>query len=148
MAANSRFAVATHLLTALAFVERGDSPSGPVSSEALARSVSTNPVVVRRLLGQLAAAGLVATQPGRHGGSTLARAAQRITLRDVHRAVDEGCPLGASPNEPNAECPVGRCMGALIDEVLDGVHAAVEGELAQTTVADLADRVARRQRAS
>jgi Rrf2 family protein len=146
MAANSRFAVATHLLTALAFLERADPPGVPASSESLARSVSTNAVVVRRLLGQLQAAGLVTSLPGRHGGSSLARPAARITLRDVHRAVDEGCPLGPSANEPDASCPVGRCIGSLLDEVLAGVHAAVEGELGKTTLADLADRVARRQR--
>ncbi|MCA1734101.1 MAG: Rrf2 family transcriptional regulator, partial [Acidobacteria bacterium] len=54
MATSSRFAVATHILTVLAV--RGDEPS---SSNLIASSVGTNPVVIRRLLGMLGRAGLV-----------------------------------------------------------------------------------------
>ncbi|HEX8852924.1 MAG TPA: Rrf2 family transcriptional regulator, partial [Pyrinomonadaceae bacterium] len=82
MSANSRFAVAVHALTLLAWA--GEEP---VKSEYLACSVNTNPVVIRRILCALARAGLVTSQTGASGGSRLARPAAEITLREVYRAV-------------------------------------------------------------
>ena len=48
MAANSQFAVAVHILTLLA--RKSDEH---VKSSCIADSVNTNPVVIRRLMGQL-----------------------------------------------------------------------------------------------
>jgi DNA-binding IscR family transcriptional regulator len=75
---NSRFAVATHILTLLE-QSRGE----PVTSEYIAGSVNTNPSLVRRLLGVLAKAGLTTSQMGTGGGALLARPASRITLGAV-----------------------------------------------------------------
>ncbi|HEY4389291.1 MAG TPA: Rrf2 family transcriptional regulator, partial [Ktedonobacteraceae bacterium] len=56
---NSQFAVAIHTLTLIA--QAGDEP---ITSEYIAGSVNTNPVFIRRILGLLSRAGLVASQPG------------------------------------------------------------------------------------
>ena len=53
MSTSSRFAVAVHILTLLA------SADGPVPSSLIAGSVGTNPALIRRLVAQLADAGLV-----------------------------------------------------------------------------------------
>ena len=52
VASNTRFAVALHVLAFLA------SREGPVKSSLIARSVGTNPVVVRRIIARLAEAGI------------------------------------------------------------------------------------------
>jgi DNA-binding IscR family transcriptional regulator len=130
VSANSRLAVATHVLTMIAFAERAPAEPDPVSSEKLARSVNTNPIVVRKLLGSLRAAGLVVGHPGRHGGATLARPPGEITLADVWRAVDEPSVFGHARHRPDAACPVGSCVASLGEE------------LRKTTIADLADRAA------
>ena len=85
MAANSRFGVAVHVLALLAL-----SADERRSSREIADSVATNPVVIRRLLAQLARAGLVESAHGAKGGFRLARPAAKVTLHDVHRAVEEG----------------------------------------------------------
>ena len=68
MAANCRFAFAVHVLAALAWRARRGFECG-ITSEDLAGSVNTNPVVIRRLLGPLRAAGLIETVKGCGGGS-------------------------------------------------------------------------------
>src|SRR5947209_16981319 len=99
MVASSRFAVALHVLVALAH----GSESG-ATSEQLATSVSTNPVVVRRILGALVRAGLVSGQGGRSGGYRLARDPSRIRLSDVHRAVEPQGVLALHENPENKAC--------------------------------------------
>ena len=61
---NTRFAVAVHILTLL-HTQQGE----PATSEYIASSVNTNPSLIRRLLSQLARAGLTASQMGTGGGS-------------------------------------------------------------------------------
>ena len=142
MSANSRFAVATHLMTVLAFAERSPSVGEPQSSETLARSVNTSAIVVRRLLGPLREAGLVKGHPGRHGGASLARPPAEITLLDIYRAVDDPSVFEFSANRPNPACPVGSCVNELLETVFDGVHKAIEAELGATRISDLLERAA------
>src|SRR4051794_27958953 len=63
----TRFAVAIHILLLLACAR----PQDKATSEFLARSVNTNPVVVRRITAQLARAGLIRVRRG-PGGAELA----------------------------------------------------------------------------
>src|SRR5437867_10727690 len=77
---NSRFAVAVHVLTLMAWADEE-----PLKSEQVAESVNTNPVVIRRMLCELAEAKLVVSQTGAMGGSKLARPAHQITLLDIYQ---------------------------------------------------------------
>jgi Rrf2 family protein len=138
---NTRFAVAVHLLTFL------ETQAGqPATSELLASSVSTHPALVRRLLSQLARAGLTTSQRGSGGGALLARPADRITLLDVYRAVDQDQDVIPIHPAPNPKCPVGRNIQALLESRIDAAERALETELARTTVAELAADVTRRER--
>lgn len=138
---NSRFAVAVHILTVIAH-EGGE----PVSSESIAASVNTNASLVRRLLSQLTRAGLTTCQMGSGGGALLATSADRITLRDVYRAIDAGQVFGLHREQPNPACPVGRHIQSLLTERFDDATRALEDELAQTTIADAVAEVSRRGR--
>jgi Rrf2 family protein len=141
MPLNSRFAVAAHILTLL-YEGHGE----PRTSEYLAGSVNTNPAVIRRLLSQLAKAGLTTAQLGAGGGALLARPAQQITLRDVYRAVDEGALFAMPPQGPNPECPVGRHIQASLEGIMADAERALEAQLAQRTIADLVEDVRKRER--
>ena len=113
-----------------------------VTSELLASSANVNPVVIRRAFGQLKDGGLIKVEKG-VGGASLARPAQEVTLLDVFRATEsvEGDLFGFHAH-PNEDCPVGRNVHAVLDEELAAAQTALEGRLAQTTLADLLDRLA------
>jgi Rrf2 family protein len=124
--------MAAHALALLSAAEEGR------SSAFIALSVNTNPVFLRRILGDLVAAGLVTAREGRAGGYALARPAERITLADVYRAVEPDGPLAPSPAEPSCRCPVGAGMREAFE---DASALALRGLLAglrERTVADLA----------
>jgi Rrf2 family protein len=140
---NSRFAVATHILTLVA-----EGQGQPVTSEYIAASVNTNPSFVRRLLSQLTRAGLTTSQLGAGGGALLAKPAGGITLRDVYRAVDEDGIFGLHQEQPNPACPVGRNIQAMLQTRFDAATRALEAELDHTTIADLTAEVAEREDAN
>jgi len=115
-----------------------------VSSEALARSVNTNPAFVRRLLGALAKAGLAESQMGQGGGALLARPEEKITLLDVYRAVEDQNLFALHRGGPNLECPIGRNITPILEAEIADAANALERSLASTTIADIAGRVAAR----
>ncbi|MCX4405379.1 Rrf2 family transcriptional regulator [Streptomyces sp. NPDC059837] len=137
MGASSRMTVATHALTWMARV-CPQRPDGIVTSEQIAASVNTNPVVIRRTLGRLRDAGLVESQRGQGAGWRLARTPESITLRDVYLAVEPNPLLALHPAPPNQECPVGRGIPPVLREVYSRAEGAMRDELAAVTVADVA----------
>src|SRR6266851_8961772 len=131
MRTSCRFAMAVHVLAVLAYKD-GDR----VTSELLAYSVNTNPVVIRRLLLALQQARLVETRKGAGFGSRLSRSAARINLAEVFRAVEDDEPFRLPPKKPNQGCPVGHCIQAALEEVFGSALNALEQDLARTTLAD------------
>lgn len=128
---NSRFIVATHILTLLA------SSDVPVTSEEIAVSVNTNPVVIRRLLVELAKAGLVVTQQGSAGGSQLARPAELITLLQVYHAMEPGHLFGMHRQTPNPECEIGNNIQGVMSGIFDQAEQAVEILFGSITLAQI-----------
>jgi DNA-binding IscR family transcriptional regulator len=133
MSANSRMTLAVHVLTWIAFDRRGtDDEVG--TSQRIATSVNTNPVVIRRCLGELREAGLV--ESSRSSGWELSRGASAITLHDVHLAVGgDVFAMHASP--PDHECHVGYGIQSVLMSAYERATAALCGSLAQTTIADI-----------
>jgi len=135
MGANSQFSMAVHVLTLLA---RADGAS--LKSDYIAHSVNTNPVVVRRLLGQLANAGLVASQSGAHGGSRLKRDAADVKLCDVYGAVCCG-DVFALHGSPNQDCPVGRGIETVLCNLQKQIDNSIGSTLAKYTLRDITQMV-------
>ncbi len=132
MSGNSQFAVALHILTLLA-----QDVDETVTSEYVAGSVNTNPVFIRRILGALSRAGLVASQPGVGGGWRLLREPASITLLDVYHAVDDGHLLSLPHSTPNSDCLIGRNIQGTLVEFFGEAEQAFERVLAQRTVAEV-----------
>jgi Rrf2 family protein len=138
MPTSTRFAVAVHTLTALAV---GD--GAPMRSEDLAYSVNTSPVVIRGLLSRLNDAGLTRSQLGAGGGALLARPADRIRLLDVYEAVEDTELFSVHRTPPCETCAVGGNILEAMQPALSRARKALEDELAQVTIADMAAEVAR-----
>jgi Rrf2 family protein len=136
MNVSTRFTVALHILTLLA-----SAPGQALTSEYIAGSVNTNPVVVRRLLGVLRKVGIVSSQPGNGGGWELAKSPEKLTLRDVRRAVNEGSPFSMHNQPPNPMCPVGRNIQGVLGPVYDRAEQIMEDELSHTTISSLLQAV-------
>ena len=136
MNSSSRFACANHVLALLAL-----SPHEALTSEMMAGSVNTNPVVIRRILGLLRAAGIVTSQPGSRGGWRLAREPRAITLRDVYRAVETEPLFALHHRVPNHHCDVGRNIQEVLVGVFEDAQSAMEQRLAGSTIADILERM-------
>ncbi len=137
MKITSRFTVAVHTLLVInAFQDKVKT-----TSEFIAGSVNVNPVVIRRTMQSLKAAGMIDVKAG-SGGARLARRPEDITLFDVYSAVDsvEGDLFHFHEN-PNPACPVGRNIHAVLDVKLQEAQAALENRLKKTTLADLAGQI-------
>lgn len=134
MQITSKFTIAIHIITAIDYF--GDTMK--VTSSFLAGSVGANPVIVRNVMGNLKAAGLIETSQGK-SGIRLARKLDEITFYDVYRAVecvdDRG--LFHFHENPSIRCPVGRNIHRALDWKLRKVQDAMEAELRRITVADV-----------
>jgi Rrf2 family protein len=136
MSTNSRFAVAVHVLSLMAW-----SGEEPLKSEQVAESVNTNPVVIRRMLLDLAQAGLVVSQTGSMGGSRLATDPAKTTLLDVYQAVECGGVFSLHRQPPSRDCPVGVNIETVLGDVLQEVDSAVEQVLRNITIDDVVQRL-------
>lgn len=140
MSDSQRFPVAAHALAYLAHC-KAMSADKAVSSVELAASIPTNPVVIRRVTGLLAQAGLVGTRAGARGGAWLLRSADTIRLDEVLRAVGGCARLGAPP--PGAKgCPVGERIPKAMGEAIALADRAAAASLADVSVADLLNAAA------
>jgi Rrf2 family protein len=135
MAANSRMTIAVHALAWMALAQRRG--HAVLTSDQVAASVNTNPVIIRRSLGDLRRAGLVRVRHGAGAGWRLARPPGEITLLDVYHAVGQEPLFGMHHTEPNAECPVGRGIRPALGQVYDGIEHVMWRELALVSVADV-----------
>jgi Rrf2 family protein len=131
---NTQFAVAVHVLAYLAGVDA----THPISSEELAASVNASPVYVRRVLGPLREAGMVASRTGAHGGWALMRPAESITLAEVWRLVQGEDPV-LGLHEPNPLCHTGSGVQRALVAIDREVTKAVDGRLSRISVADVLD---------
>jgi Rrf2 family protein len=136
---STRFTVALHILTLLA-----STPGEELTSEYIAGSVNTNPVVVRRLLGTLRKVGIVSSRPGNGGGWELAKNPAKLTLRDVRRAVHEGSPFSMHNRPPNPQCPIGKNIQEALGPVYGQAERVMEEDLSQTTILSLLHSVQHR----
>ncbi|MEP7053789.1 MAG: Rrf2 family transcriptional regulator [Actinomycetota bacterium] len=135
MSANSRLTISVHALTWLALAHSQGHRT--LTSERIAASIATNPVVVRRHLALLESAGLVAVEHGRTGGWSLSRPPRQITLLDVHNAINESGAFALHTSPPNQQCPVGRGIGGTLSRVYAAVDDAIADVLGSRTVADV-----------
>jgi Rrf2 family protein len=132
MAANSRMASAVQILCVMAYTGPGST-----NSEVIARSLLTNPVVVRRLLKDMEHAGLVEIRPGKDGGVQFKRQPDEITLDEIYRAVESDTNVFALRQGGNPRCPVNARMKDLLGPIFAATNDAVEATLKRTTLGSL-----------
>ena len=136
---NSRFVVGTHIMVALTARKMfQEAQSCSATSSKLAESCNTNPVVIRRILGDLRKAGLVESKTGPNGGSVLLGDPTQITLAHVYRALDDGELFQMHSNQPNPHCMVGKSIQDSLIEILKNAEQAMVDKLGDYSLAQLA----------
>ena len=133
MKRNSQLSGVLHVLLHMA--ER----DGPLTSEALARAMDTNPVVIRRIMAGLRDRGYVRSEKGHGGGWTLARDLSKVTLRDIYHAI--GCPplLAIGNRTESPGCLVEQEVNAVLGDALREAESLLLSRFGEVTLAMLSE---------
>ena len=136
---DQKFYMSVHLMAALAYqgCERGKLSS----SEELAKTVRTNPTVVRRLVSRLVAAGLLKAYKGKKGGVELARCPNEITLEDIYVASCEQPLLRTPKRATRKQCAVSCAMGGLMSAIFGGVERKSREYLRGIKLSELREQI-------
>lgn len=141
MSISSRFSVGIHILALIEINKDGVS-----TSDFIARSVNTNPAVIRKIMGMLKTAELVNVRPG-VAGAELAKDLSEITLYDVYKAVNvvQENELFAVHDHPNPDCPVGKNIQETIEPLFAAAQVAMEKVLSTLTLEDVVKDMAAKE---
>jgi Rrf2 family protein len=135
MGANSRLTIAAHALAWISLYQRRGHQVA--TSEQIASSANTNPVVIRRLLGDLRRAGLVESRRGGGAGWSLARDLKSMTLLDVYEAVEPGPLFAMHRATPDQDCVIGYGIQPAMQCIYDGIEETLRRELSHVTLEDV-----------
>lgn len=129
---NSRLYLALHTLGHMA-----SEPDRVRTSAEIAQHAGTNPVVVRRVLGRLRAAGLLTSEKGHAGGWKLAHMPQSISLADVYIALDENL-VASGQGSHASDCSVEQALHHRVSTLLDEAEQRFIDRLAEVSIVDVA----------
>lgn len=111
---------------------------GTFTSEQIARMLGTNGAVVRRTLAGLREAGFVRSEKGHHGGWSLARELDRITLLDIHRSLGSQRLFAIGSDHADPDCAVEAVVNEALADALSEAESRLMARFAEVTLADLA----------
>ncbi len=133
--ANSRLSVAIHILSLIASKRYEQ-----ITSDSIAESVNTNPVVIRRMCGLLKKRGILTSRAGISGAILLKQPAD-ISLLEIYLAVQSKSEWFAIHDHPNHHCPIGSKIHSTLDKTFSTIQRSMEKELAQITLQDIMDEM-------
>lgn len=117
----------------------------PMTSEALAVTIGTNPVVIRHTLAGLRDRGYVVSEKGHGGGWTLACDLDHVTLRDIYEALGEP-EIFAMGNRTEAPgCLVEQAVNTALGNAFDEAEARLLARFGEVTLGQLMEDVRRRR---
>jgi DNA-binding IscR family transcriptional regulator len=128
---DSRLSGVLHVLLHMAELDRA------VTSDMLSKTMGTNPVVIRRIMGGLRQQGYVRSDKGHGGGWRLACDLSQVTLRDIYTAL--GCPslLAIGHRNGAPQCLVEQAVNAALDGAFRDAEALLLARLGDVTLAAL-----------
>jgi len=115
-----------------------DRMDGPLTSDAAAIMLGTNPVVIRRTMAGLRDAGYVRSVKGHGGGWSLTASLDDITMLDVHRALGENRIFALGPADPDPACLVEQAVNSSLESAMREAEALLLERLADVSLADIA----------
>jgi Rrf2 family protein len=133
---DTRFSSAIHILIMIAGAER------PMTSDALANSVGSNPSYIRKVTGLLKKKGILDSRQGIHGFSLLILP-EKLSLYTVYQAINDSDEVHVFDlhQNPSDACIVGRHIRPVLTETFREVEEKAEQQLKQTTLADCMEKM-------
>ncbi|WP_397453124.1 Rrf2 family transcriptional regulator [Pseudomonas sp. NA-150] len=129
---NVQFAIASHILTVLAYC-----PNGHANSKELAVSLRAHPTFIRKTISRLGKAGLLVATRGVTGTCVLARPPEQISLLDIYRASGASPVFSVHAYPIENGCDVSINIKDRMDDVLKVTQASFEEKLGTMTLCDL-----------
>ena len=133
MKRNSRLSLALHTLSHMAA-----EPERMRTSEEIAGHVSTNPVVVRRVLGELKKSGLLKSEKGHAGGWCLGRNPQEVTLADIYLALGERLVSGGE-RIGHSQCEIENNLYEKISAILGKLEKDLIQQLGEIDISKICE---------
>ncbi|MFF2911598.1 Rrf2 family transcriptional regulator [Paenibacillus sp. NPDC057934] len=136
---SSRFSIAVHTMSMIAL-----KPS-ECTGDYIARSVNSNPVIIRKIIAQLKKAGFIQVKAG-VGGASLLKSADEITLLDIYRAVEaaDGGDLFKFHKSPAMDCSVGKHIEEVLHPEMVQAQLALEQSLSSVSLAQIVTELEQR----
>ena len=116
----------------------------PVTSEALAKMMQTNPVVVRRILAGLREQGYVKSEKGHGGGWQLSCDLNAVTLYDLYIALGKPVVLAIGNRNDAPGCLVEEAVNTLMNQAYRDAEALLLARFREVTLAALSQHVHQR----
>lgn len=110
---------------------------GPMTSEAIARLLGTNPVLIRRTMAGLRDAGYVRSEKGHGGGWAIAADLEMVTLLDVHHAVGGPRLFAIGIEHPEPGCQIAAVVNEAVSDALQEAERLLVERLASISLAAL-----------
>lgn len=110
---------------------------GPMTSELMAKALSTNPVVIRRILAGLRDKGYVRSDKGHGGGWTLACDLAKVSLRDIYTALGSPSLFAVGHRNESPGCLVELAVNRALGQVFAEAEALLLESLGKVTLATL-----------
>ncbi|QKT05188.1 Rrf2 family transcriptional regulator [Mycoplasma sp. OR1901] len=131
MQISSRFTVALHIFACIDTYQ----DDYKITSDFLAGSINTNPVIIRKILSQLKNAKLITVARGT-GGIEVTRPFNQITFYDVYQAIEplKNGDLFNFHENPNPQCIVGGNIHTVLDNKLKSIQEAMEKQMKSFTI--------------
>lgn len=110
---------------------------GPITSEALAHAMRTNPVVIRRIMGGLRDRGYVHSEKGHGGGWTIVCDLAAVTLREIYDALGKPELLAMGNRTEAPGCLVEQAVNSVLGETFDEAEALLLRRFGEISLAAL-----------
>lgn len=109
----------------------------PMTSQAIAKMLNTNPVVVRRTLSGLRDKNWIHSEKGHGGGWRLACSLEQLSLQDVYEALNEPPIVNFNSANDSQGCLVEKAVHEAVDEVLEQARDLIMQRFKGITVAQI-----------
>lgn len=118
-----RLSDAVHILSYIEIFQDTD-----LSSGSIAKSVNTNPVRVRKFMGDLRKSNLIETQNGKADPKLTKRVAD-ISLYEIYKSVDKDSTLFHTDKNTEPNCPIGSNIQTVLEDAYGYLQQTVEEKM-------------------